>query len=49
MIKPNGFIALEIGYDQAQLMESLARENSLDLDIIKDYSGNDRVAVFKHK
>ena len=49
MIKPDGFIALEIGYDQAQLMESLARENSLSLDIIKDYSGNDRVAVFKRK
>lgn len=49
MIKPEGFIALEIGYDQAPLMKELADEYSLTLEIIKDYSGNDRVTIFKRK
>lgn len=47
-VKPEGFIALEIGYDQAELLRALAAEHGLTVKIIKDYSGNDRVAVLRH-
>lgn len=47
MIKPEGFIALEIGYDQRELMSELAALYGLKLDIIKDYGANDRVAVLR--
>ena len=46
-IKKGGFIAFEIGYDQAESLRALAKENGLACEIIKDYSGNDRVAVLK--
>ena len=46
-IEQDGFFAFEIGYDQGALMRSLAEEHSLSLEIIKDFSGNDRVAVFR--
>jgi release factor glutamine methyltransferase len=49
VIKKEGFIALEIGYDQAALLKSLADEHTMSLEIIKDYSGNDRVAILKNK
>ena len=44
-MKKGGFIAFEIGYDQAELLKALAYENSLNVEIIKDLSGNDRVAL----
>lgn len=44
-IKDGGFIAYEIGFDQANLLKEIATEHSLDIKIIKDYGGNDRVAV----
>ena len=47
VIKKEGFIALEIGYDQRELLKALATEHEMSLEIIKDYSGNDRVAVLK--
>lgn len=47
LIKPEGFIAFEIGYDQKELISSLAEENGLELELIKDYSGNWRVAVMR--
>ena len=46
-IKDGGFIAFEIGYDQAESLRAIADKNSLSCQIIKDYSGNDRVAVFR--
>lgn len=46
-IKADGFIAFEIGYDQADSLSVLAKENGLSIEIIKDYSGNDRVAVLR--
>ncbi len=49
IIKPQGFFAFEIGYDQGELSSKLAELNGLSVDIIKDLSGNDRVAVFKIK
>lgn len=49
MIKPEGFIALEIGYDQRELMTELAAQYGLALEIIKDYGENDRVAVLRFR
>ena len=46
-IEKEGFIAYEIGYDQADLLRSIAKENEMSCEIIKDLSGNDRVAVLK--
>ena len=48
-IAEGGFIAFEIGYDQAPLARSLAQMYSLDLEIIKDLGGNDRVAVYRKR
>ncbi len=47
IVKRGGFIAFEIGYRQRGLLESLAKEHGLRLDVIRDLSGNDRVAVMK--
>ena len=46
-IKEGGFIAFEIGYDQAEKMRTLAKLHACTCEIIKDYSGNDRVAVIR--
>lgn len=48
LIKPGGFIAYEIGYDQAKALKKIAAECEMDVAIIKDYSDNDRVAVLKN-
>ena len=47
-IAENGFIAYEIGYDQAELLRRIAEENSMTCEILKDLSGNDRVAILRH-
>ena len=46
-VKTGGFIAFEIGYDQAESLRSLAHAHGMTCEIIKDYSGNDRVAILK--
>ena len=46
-IKTGGFIAYEIGYDQAVSLKAIAEKNGFDCQIIKDYSGLDRVAVLR--
>lgn len=46
-IADNGFIAYEIGYDQAPLLRQIADENGMHLEILKDLSGNNRVAILK--
>ncbi len=45
LLKKDGFVAFEIGYDQGRDMTELAEKHSLKCDIIKDLSANDRVAV----
>ena len=40
-----GFFAFEIGYNQAFAIAAIAKESSMSCEIIKDFSGNDRVAV----
>lgn len=47
LLSDGGFIAYEIGYDQAELICQIAKEEGFDIEIIKDYSGNDRVAVMR--
>ena len=44
-IKAGGFIAYEIGYDQESLIRQVAEENRMSVKIIRDLSGNTRVAV----
>lgn len=44
-----GFIAYEIGYDQAGSLRDIAEKNGFTCEIIKDYSSNDRVAVLRKK
>ena len=46
-LKDGGFIAFEIGYDQAERINTVAADNACACGIIKDYSGNDRVAILK--
>ncbi len=48
-LKKDGFIAYEIGYDQANALKDIAEESGMLCEIIKDFSGHDRVAVLKHK
>ena len=47
LIDREGFFAFEIGFDQADLARNLADEHSLSVEIIKDFSGIDRVAVYR--
>ena len=46
-LSEDGFIAYEIGYDQGDLLRDIANREGFFCEIIKDYSGNDRVAVLK--
>lgn len=48
-ISEDGFIAYEIGYDQADALLCIAEQEGMTCQIIKDYSGNDRVAVLKRE
>lgn len=48
-LKDGGFIAYEIGYDQRNMILEIAEREGFLAEIIKDYSGNDRVAVLKKK
>ncbi len=47
MLTDGGFLALEIGYDQAEEICALAEKHGRRAEILKDYSGNDRVAIIK--
>lgn len=46
-LSAGGFFAFEIGYDQADSIREIAKEHAFSCEIIKDYSGNDRVAILK--
>lgn len=47
-LSDGGFLAFEIGYDQGKLLTSLGEENGMSVEIIKDYSNLDRIAVLKN-
>lgn len=44
-----GAFVFEIGFDQADGVSSIAKENGFDIKIKKDYSGNDRVALLTRR
>ena len=44
---PDGFFAFEIGYDQGDSLVEIAHAHGMTCEIIKDYSGNDRIAVIR--
>ena len=44
-MKPTAALILEIGYDQAERLTALADNFSLNTKIIRDFGGNDRVAI----
>lgn len=44
-LKKDGFIALEIGYDQGDSITALATSLGMSCKIIKDLGGNDRCAI----
>lgn len=44
-IAKSGFIAYEIGYDQADMLREIAKACGMKCQIIKDINGNERVAV----
>ncbi len=46
-LKDDGFFLFEIGYDQGESLRAIAKKHGYRCDIIKDYSGNDRVAYVK--
>ena len=47
ILDKGGFMAFEIGAGQGPLLRALADEYGLTVNIIKDFSGKDRVAVLK--
>ena len=49
LVKKGGFLAFEIGYDQGADLIKIAESHGLECEIIKDYSGNDRVALINIK
>ena len=48
-IAKDGFLAYEIGYDQADILIRIAEKYSMTAEIIKDFSHNPRVAVLRRK
>ena len=47
-LKPCGFIAFEIGKDQAEALRKIAEENGMTAEIINDFSAHPRVAVLRN-
>lgn len=45
ILKDNGLIAFEIGYDQGESVRTLLERDFCDIRIIKDLGGNDRVVT----
>jgi release factor glutamine methyltransferase len=46
-LQSGGFFAFEIGYDQGELLRSLGEAHGMQTEIVKDYSGLDRIAILK--
>lgn len=46
-VRRGGYMLLEIGYDQGEAVSAIAHGLGHSCDIIKDYGGNDRVALIK--
>lgn len=46
-LKPGGCFVYEIGYDQAEDVKTIAKENGFECEVYKDSSGIERMAVLK--
>ena len=46
-IAPHGFIGYEIGFDQGESLKEIAKKHGMSAEIVKDYSGNDRVCILR--
>ncbi len=49
ILKQNGMLFLEIGFDQADDIKNIYSEKFSEIKIVKDYGGNDRVFIGKLK
>jgi len=49
ILLPDGFCALEIGASQADAVSAIARERGFTAEIIKDFSGHDRVVMLRYE
>ena len=47
LLKPNGFVLFEIGYDQAEELRVLGDVRGMESAVFRDYGGNDRVVYLK--
>ena len=47
LLRPNGFILFEIGFDQADALRTLAAEHGFSATVYRDYGGNDRVVLLE--
>lgn len=47
LLKKDGFLLFEIGYDQAQALLSLAESFGKSAEVFRDYGGNDRVVLLR--
>ncbi len=48
LLKNDGYIILEIGYDQGENVKNMAKSISKNIELIKDYNNNDRFIVVKY-
>ena len=47
-LKKGGMLYFEIGYNQGEALKEIMQENFYDVKILKDFSGNDRIALGKY-
>ncbi len=47
LLKPDGVLLLEIGYDQGDALMSLAAAHGFSATVKQDFSGNDRVVILR--
>ena len=47
LLKKGGCVLFEIGYDQADALVALGREQGMEAQVFRDYGGNDRVVYLK--
>jgi release factor glutamine methyltransferase len=40
-----GWLVFEIGYNQAEKVSALMKESFINVQVLKDYGGNDRVVM----
>ena len=48
-LNENGILVLEIGYDQAEQVTKLLEEGFTDVEVKRDYAGQDRVVIARKK